>query len=918
MTARFNIYFNGEQNFKKILRDSESKVVDDYTQILPLFPIAEASKKSKNSGFDMTIEKCLKCIQLHSIKVKPKRNTSKDRDEQYQLYYKRNEFNDVVIEAWQMMGQAQFYKGEFEAAAATFNYMGRYFTHDKETSVAAQLWAIRSYLRLKWIYEAEDVIAQLPTKDFPSYLNTDYALTLADFYIVQERYKEAIPQLEKVVEAQISSREKRRYYYILGQMYQHINRPTLAFENYGRVLKYNPSYEMELNARIRQAEVYIGSDKQRVVRKMERQAKREKNKEYLDQIYFAIGNVYLADRDTARAIANYTLAADKSSRNGADKANSLIRLGDLHFDRMRYQKAKPCYSDALPLITEENRDYKRVSKRATILEDLVIYDDNVTLQDSLQRLASMTPEQRDIAIKGLIAAVEKAEQEEAKRKEEELKRAYLEEKAAENPTIGAAPIVQPTLNTGDNSWYFYNRTLVNNGRTEFQRKWGKRKLEDNWRRRKRSSMELMEADVTSDDTNKEGDIASATQDSAATASTIPDSVSTNPKDPNYYLQQIPMTPEAIAESNLIIEESLYQLAIIYKDRLDNIPLALATWAELLRRFPQTEYRLEAYFSQYLIHRQYIDPEQAERWRGQILTEFPESRYATILKHPDYQQQFAKMQIEQDSLYSQSYEQFAKGDIMGVRAAYLYANQHLTLSPLLPRFMLLYALTLARNGQEQEFVVILKDIVNQYPDHAITPLASNLLESLNKGMKLSTEGYIVENDWRDKFELGSDSLSTLPPSKREFRVDRNAPHILLFVFNNEQTSNQQILYDIAQYNFTQFLIKSYDLEVGGFKKTGYIKVEKFNNYNDVMWYRNWLMLSPAFRKDLYHRVVTIILTEDNYDLLRLGKSLESYQEFYQRYYIEDPLGKKSLPVDTTTPTTPEKPAESLSPIVINEQ
>ena len=62
-----------------------------------------------------------------------------------------------------------------------------------------------------------------------------------------------------------------------------------------------------------------------------------------------------------------------------------------------------------------------------------------------------------------------------------------------------------TMNNGDDSWYFYNTATRNAGRTDFQKRWGSRKLENDWRRRNKSSFSFDDFGSGSDDDGTEDD-----------------------------------------------------------------------------------------------------------------------------------------------------------------------------------------------------------------------------------------------------------------------------------------------------------------------------------------------------------------------------------------------------------------------------
>lgn len=274
--------------------------------------------------------------------------------------------------------------------------------------------------------------------------------------------------------------------YLLGQIYADQELDGLAYKTFGEVARSNPPYELEFASRIRQTEVFSGTNYLKVVKMLEKMAKSQKNKDYLDQVYYALGNVYLSREDTVNAIKNYQLGIDKSTLNGMDKAICQIKLGDIYFTMRDYVKAQPCFSGALAGIQKEYRDYERVSKLSAILDELVVHVEAVHLQDSLQALAKLPEAERLAIIDKKIEEVKK-EEEEAKALAE--KEAYLAEQEAkgtgiDRPGTETNAVVLPNA-SGGASFYFYNPQTVAQGKTQFQRKWGRRPLEDHWRRRKK-------------------------------------------------------------------------------------------------------------------------------------------------------------------------------------------------------------------------------------------------------------------------------------------------------------------------------------------------------------------------------------------------------------------------------------------------
>lgn len=95
-----------------------------------------------------------------------------------------------------------------------------------------------------------------------------------------------------------------------------------------------------------------------------------------------------------------------------EKGVLLLRLGDLYWNREKYDDAKRCYGEAIGLLDKDREDYGQMARRSEILDELVPYTNAVQLQDSLQVLAKMPEAQRNAAIDRVIKALKKKEKEE--------------------------------------------------------------------------------------------------------------------------------------------------------------------------------------------------------------------------------------------------------------------------------------------------------------------------------------------------------------------------------------------------------------------------------------------------------------------------------------------------------------------------
>ncbi|MDE7375801.1 MAG: tetratricopeptide repeat protein, partial [Muribaculaceae bacterium] len=457
--TRYNIYYNGDKHFRETLEKMEHDYADDYSRTLFMHPIeakADAKAPQPEGNFDRSIEKAQKAIQVRSIKKKPKRKSGKS-DPEYKAWLKRDEYNPFIHNAWMMMGRSQYFNGDFLGAASTFYYITKHFTWLPQTVTEAKIWQAQCYLALDWLYEAETIITRIkPDELTDKSLQERYDFCYADFLIRSREYEKAVPYLQGAI-SRAKGEQKTRLTFLLGQLYQTLGDRQRAFAMYKKVNgSASANYRTKLNARIKQSEVYTGANYLDEIKALHRMVRYDRNKEYLDQIYYAIGNLYLQHGDTLQAIANYELAAEKSTRSGIEKAISQVTLGGLYFDLRNYEKAQPCYAEAVPLLPETYPDYAQLKRRSDVLDELAGYSQAVNLQDSLLRLAAMPEEERLAAIDGLIAELKRKEKEEA---EQAAREEYLAQQQAQGQQQNSNDR-EFTINS-DDSWYFYNASTRN-------------------------------------------------------------------------------------------------------------------------------------------------------------------------------------------------------------------------------------------------------------------------------------------------------------------------------------------------------------------------------------------------------------------------------------------------------------------------
>ncbi len=451
--ARYNTYFNGNQAFIEGNLEKEKGNKDNFTELIPLYPVGNKESRDLGKGqYDRAILKAEKTIRRHSIKQKPewksnRRKTAKDRE-----WLSRREYNPFLWKAWMLLGKAQFQKGAFDEAAATFSYMSHLYQTQILQNGLARAWLAKCYTEMDWMYDAEDVIRNMSRDSIHFRAVKDWDYTYADYYIRSKDYQKAVPYLRKVIKHERRRQQKAREWFLMGQIQKELGNRQEAERAFGKAIACHPSYELEFNARIAQTEVMAAGNARSMIGRLRRMASNDNNKEYLDQVYYAMGNIHLAEKDTLKAIAAYEQGNKKATRSGIEKGVLLLTLGNLYWQLEKYNDAQRCYGEAIGLLDKDRKDYEELSQRSKVLDELVPHTDAIHLQDSLLELSIMPEKERLNAIDRVIA--------ELKRQEKEARDAELEREAEKqlqrNQAVGnrmspQAPAVAPTA--GNGQWY---------------------------------------------------------------------------------------------------------------------------------------------------------------------------------------------------------------------------------------------------------------------------------------------------------------------------------------------------------------------------------------------------------------------------------------------------------------------------------
>lgn len=900
--ARYNTYYNGTLAYIDGSLEKENGNKDNFTEMLPLYTVGNKQSREIGKGnFEKAIEKCQKTIKLHSIKKRPVWDKKRRKTEKDIEWLSRREYNPFLWKTWMLMGRSQFYKGAFDEAASTFAYMGRLYQTQPAIYAKSRAWLAKCYLEEGWLYDAEDVVRNMERDSIHWSARKEWDYTYADYYIHTGDYAKAIPYLRKVIKHEMRRKQRAREWYLMGQLQAALGNKAEAMRAYKRVIRQNPPYEVEFNARIAITEVMSGGQWKKMVSRLKRMAASDKNKEYLDQVYYAIGNIYLAQNDTAKAISAYERGAAKATRSGIEKGVLLLKLGDIYWEMERYNDAQRCYGEAIGLLDKERKDYEKLSHRSKVLDQLVPYTDAVHLQDSLQTLAKMDEKDRNAAIDRTIAELKRKEKEERDRLAEQNAQETMQQNGGGNNMQQQNNRQQNNTNQQNNGlWYFYNATAVSQGKSAFQKMWGKRENVDNWQR-------VNKTVVNFGGNQEETELSEAQLDSIARQEAIEDSLAqiadsaqNDPHKREYYLAQIPFTEDQIEASNKIIEDGLFNAGVIFKDKLNNLPLSEKQLKRLTSQYPDFEKMADAYYHMYLLYMRKGETDVAEGYVERLKKEYPESEWTTLLSDP-YFVENAKLGVHmEDSLYASTYDAFKAARYAEVSGNVRISDSRFPLGANRDKFVFIGGLSKLNEGDAEGCLEDMNTVVKKWPQSGVAEMAGMIVKGVSEGKRLKGGKFDLDNVWERRSEVLTDNDST---AVRELSDERFAAFTFMIAYKPDSTDENRLLFELARYNFTSFLVRNFDIAVEDADGIHRMKVSGFRNYDEALQYVRQLFTNKTITS-LIGRNRTIIISEKNLPLLGRQFSYDDYARFYDKHFAPIKISDEQLLNVPETVTTPK--------------
>ncbi len=893
--ARYNTYYNGSVAYIDASLEKENGNKDNFTEMIPMYTVG--NKKSRELGkanYDKAIEKCEKAIKLHSITKRPEWTKSRRKTERDIEWLSRKEYNPFLWKAWMLMGRSQFYQGAFDEAASTFSYMCRLYATQPAIYGRARAWLAKSYIEQDWLYDAEDVIRNMQRDSIHWRAQKEWDFTYADYYIHTGDYDKAIPYLKKSIDHEMRKKQKARLCFLLGQLYAATGKNVEAYKAFKSVVRKNPPYELEFNARIAMTEVMGASQAKKMVGKLKRMAASDKNKDYLDQVYYAIGNIYLAQKDTMKAISNYEKGNKKATRSGIEKGVLLMKLGDLYWQQEKFSDAQRCYGEAIGLLDKDRKDYEQLSARSKVLDELVPYTDAIHLQDSLQALAKMSEKDRNAAIDRVIAELKRQEKEQKRLENEKNAQQTMQRNGAmgNRNNTNRNNTAQTQQNNRQNAvWYFYNAMAVQQGKQAFEKLWGKRENTDNWQRVNKTVVGNLNGDADMELTEEQKDSIAKAEQAQDSLEQLKDSAQNDPHKREYYLVQIPFTEDQVATSNLTIMDGLYNSGVIFKDKLDNLDLSKKQFTRLETQYPDFEQKADMYYHLFLLYSRLGQHNVAAGYVEKLKAEYPENQWTILLTDPYFKEnaQFG-VHIE-DSLYAATYEAFKADRLSEAKANAQISATRFPLGENRDKFLFIGGLAKLNDGDSKGCVDDMKAVVEKFPQSKLAEMAGMIVNGVNAGKPLHGARFDLGDVWTRRTAVLADSDSI---NAKTFDAERNTEFVFMLAYVPDSVDENKLLYQMAKVNFTHYVVRNFDLAIEDANGLRRMVVRGFRNYDEALQYARGLA-EQAGLQQLLSGCKAIVISDKNLPLLGTNFSYADYQDFYDKNFA--PLKISSQPLLT---------------------
>jgi len=813
--TEYNILYNGGLALEQGKQEVAGSYNENFWDILPVERMQISEEISlpgtvKNESFKLAEEKATKAIQKHSMLIEGKEN------------------NPQIDEAYLMLGKARYFDQRFFPALEAFNYILHKYPASN-TINHAQIWREKTNIRLQnnklAIKNLKRIIKAETLKDQD---RADANAMLAQAYINISHPDSAIIPIRTAAEYTSNNDEKGRYYYIQGQLYNLLKQRDSANYAFDEVIELNRKTPREylVNAQIEKTRNFNfeTEDPALLLARLKEMEENRENRPFLDKIYFQLAEYYNHIDSTNVATAYYNKSLREPSKDNYLISLNYETLGNINFDKALYREASAYYDSTLTKIPNTSRDYFFVERKRDNLKEVIFYESIVEKNDSILGFVAMPEDER------LDYFTRYAEELKEKAVAEAKEGTVPEATQPTTPSSRNTPGAPPALGGNDpaNTFYFYNPRRVSSGLESFVRTWGPRELRDNWR--------LNSSNFTNIEKDGLDEVSGLI-------------ISNNPKfTAQTYLDQIPSDPLQISELEKERNDAYYSLGLIYKEKYNKPNLASEKLTALLDFTEEERLVIPANYYLYRINLERGNNSEAERFKQVVLTQYPDSRYASRINNPDLA---IAQEDEAENKYKELYTLFEKAEFLKViEEAKIFINEYPE-EELLPKIELLRARAMGRIYGVNAYKEELSTIAANYPQTQEGITALELLNNAIPEMEKST------------LEINSSTASNLKLLYSVEIADQQKSNVL-----KEVLEKAILELDYAGLSVSQDVYND---------KLKFVVVHGLDTYSKAEGFAELLNINKKYKIE----ITPVIVSSENYRVIQLKKNLDTYIELINK-------------------------------------
>lgn len=728
--TKYNVLYNGNIALERGVEGVNNEFTENFWELLPVERMSVSEDiflpgQTKNADFERAEEKAIKAIQVHGMNIGGK------------------EKNPQIDEAYLLLGQARYFDKRFVPAMAAFNnILNKYPTSDKINQV--KIWREKTSMRLDNDAGAIEKLNRLLQEEGDIIEGQDLAdvsAALAQAYLNTKSKDSAIAQLTIAAANTKIKREKARYHFIKGQLYNEFGKKDSANIEFDAIIDMHRQVPRSfyINAHLEKSYNFnaLNGDDIEFQEYLTDLEENRENRPFLDKIYYRIAEYHRNKMSDSLAEVYYNKSLRKTTSDRYLRSLSYETLGNMYFDENVYKTAGAYYDSTMTAMVVNTKPYRIIKKKRENLDDVIYYEGIAQTNDSILRMVSL-PKAEQLAIYSKYAEDQRLKEIEAKKVQEE---ALKREKNQSAPTasnnndqrsLSGPPgalrsgFQTKTPSKGSSNFYFYNTTTVAYGKSEFLKLWGERKLQDNWRH-----------------SNQRASVTNTIKNDSLTDSVIED-VRFNPKT---YLASLPTKQ---TELDSIAKErnfAYYQLGIIYKEKFKELELAKSKLESLLGNNPEDRLILPSKYNLYRIYLELGLSRKAEAMKLAIIKEYPDSRYAEILLNP--QSELSKDENSPEAIYTKLYKQFNDEDYAAVISEAEIQIKRLEGDDFVPKFEILKASAKGRLYGFEAYKEGINYIALTYVNTEEGKKAQDIIEN---ALPVLAKKEFVSDDDSDKFNV----------------------------------------------------------------------------------------------------------------------------------------------------------------------